>query len=90
MNFKEYLQEAKYYKQKDVYTNVYNGVSVEILSWENPYGAVGPSGLNTIVTFRDTETGEEHVYSEDEFLANFQKARKESNRHLDWTAFDLE
>lgn len=74
ITFKEYLQEAKYYKQKDVYTHVYTGdFSVEVLSWEYPYG----EQHGAIVTVRDTETGKEQVYSEEEFLSIFQKVKVE-------------
>ncbi len=67
MNFKEYLQEAKYYKQKDIYIHDEGGFPVKILSREEDYP-------ETIITFQDLESGEGFRMNEEEFLSIFRKA----------------
>ena len=66
--FKEYLNEVKYYQQKDVYIHIDGGFPVEVIKWDNPYQV--PNGA--IITIRDMQ-GAEHVYGEEEFDHTFRK-----------------
>ncbi len=72
MKINDLIYEAKYYQQKDVYIHTDSGFPFEVIEWRNPYEV--PNGA--IITIRDLETGEEQVYSEEEFLSTFQKVEK--------------